>query len=301
SHLECVLLEHKQFLAARIIQSHVRGWLFRTIFRRQNLAATTISKWWRGYWLRSNQFAGIEAELQVLLIKYYNDMANKVQALFRGWQTRMKYQDFQGMQQLRMQNAEDMLSSLAKVLHEMRKDRLLPGIYGLRGTDLIHKIEGLSLTFGYRFHNGRMRAAIAQRQALLAKRRKDFQKAMLYTLAPFPGPDSMLAQPTDFSLAKRIGTQQQRVFLMYDKCNRDRHIKNIYLKVSARLRNTMAANREAIKNRFCKELVRRTVRASLNLPIHSRFSEMVHQFIDDLLTQVVEYNCYCRPRDDLCI
>ncbi|KAH8393638.1 hypothetical protein KR200_008473, partial [Drosophila serrata] len=298
TYLESVLLEHKQFLAARIIQCHVRGWLFRSIFRKQNEAATTISRWWRGYWVRSHRFAAIEALLQERQVKYYHDVATKAQSLFRGWQTRMKCQDFQAMKQLRMQCAEDMLSTLAKVLHKMRQDRLLPGIYGLRGSLLLSKIEVLSITFGYRFHNGRMRAAIAQRRALLAKRRQEFRNSMLYTEAPFPGPDAALTQQPEFSLSKRIGTQQQRVFLLYDKCNRDRHVKNILLKASARLRDTMAAHREALRSHFCKELIRRTIRSTLNLPSTRRYSGMIQQFIDDLLMKVEEFNCYCKPMVD---
>ncbi|KAH8333649.1 hypothetical protein KR059_001745 [Drosophila kikkawai] len=234
SHLEYVLLDYKQFLAARIIQSNVRGWLCRLDLRKRNLAATTISRWWRGFWVRNVKFTVIEAELQERIMEYFDDMAIKIQSIFRGWHARMNYQDFQGMQSLRMQYAEEMLSELATSLHKMRKDRLLPGIYCLRGSDFLKKIEGLSLTFGYRFHNGRMRAAIAQRRAMVARQRHDFQKSMFFTPAPFPAPASQLAHQPDFCAYKRIGTQQQRLFLLYDKCNRDSHVKKIHLNLSAR-------------------------------------------------------------------
>ncbi|KAH8251410.1 hypothetical protein KR032_011176 [Drosophila birchii] len=298
SRLECVKLEYKQFLAARIIQKHIRGWLYRVISRRQNWAATTISRWWRGYWVRHNRFAVIEAQLQQSLIDYYNHMATKVQSLFRGWQTRKECQDFEGMKQLRIQYAEDMVSTLAKVLHKMRKASLLPGIYGLRGSGLMKKIEGLSFTFGYRFHNGRVRAAIAQRRAKLARQRHDFQKALLYTMGPFPGPDVPFELAPDFNVGKRIGTQQQRVYLLYDKASRDRHFKDMQLKVSARLRETMAHTREEIRSRFCRDLVKRAIQDAFHLPSHYRFSGMIQNFMEDLIYILEEHNCYCQPKID---
>lgn len=134
NRLEILLLDYKHFKAARTIQRHVRGWLTRRHLRSEDLYATTIARWWRGFWWRS-RYAMIQSMLQRRIMKYYNDSATKIQSLFRGWQTRKNYQDFQGMHSLRLQYAEDMLSSLAIALYKMRKHNVLPGIYALRESE----------------------------------------------------------------------------------------------------------------------------------------------------------------------
>ncbi|KAH8279754.1 hypothetical protein KR054_004265, partial [Drosophila jambulina] len=295
--LHHLLLDYKQFLAARTIQRYVRGWLLRRILRKMNRAATIISSCWRGYSVRSKRFAMVEAELQKRAMVHYDEAANKLQALFRGWQTRINTQNFEGMTDLRTQYTEDILCTLAKWLRRMQKDHFLPGVYGLRVPDLLTKIEKLSLTFGYRFHNGRMRAALAAQRALLARRRLEFRKALFYTPAPFPGHESLLKDLPGYCVLKSIGPQQQRVFLMYDKSTRNRHVKNIISKAKARLRYTIAVNRDVVKVRFCRDLIGQgAILAALKNPDIKRTSEKVRQFLQDLQETAAEYSCHCRPK-----
>ncbi|XP_017115825.1 uncharacterized protein LOC108138217 [Drosophila elegans] len=299
-HLQPVVLDYKQFKAARTIQRHVRGFLARRRLNYQNQAATTISKLWRGYYVRRFQFAHIQNLLHMRIMQYHNDMATKIQALFRGWMTRQNFQDFEGMKSLRMQYAEDMLSALFRKLCTMRKDHLLPGIYALRESDLLSKIEDLSATFDYRFHNGRVRAAIAKKRAFINDRREEFQGAHSYSMAPYPGPNSENIPYSDITLPKKIGPRLQRTILVYDKSVRDRHVKKVYDLNSKRRRKSMNALRENMRNLFCKDFIRRIV---AHKKVKRFDTKMIQVFLDDLLTAAEDFNCFCKPKtaiDSLC-
>ncbi|KAH8353192.1 hypothetical protein KR084_009505 [Drosophila pseudotakahashii] len=300
--LQLALLDYKQFKAARTIQCHVRGFLVRRNLQLENQAATTIGKWWRGFWVRRFKFALIQQLLQQRIKQYHHDMATKIQALFRGWMTRQYFQDFQGMKSLRIQYAEDMLSVLYRKLYKMRKEHMLPGIYALRESDLLSKIEDLSSTFGYRFHNGRVRAAIAMKRAFINDRRVEFLKSKSYSKAPYPGPYSENLPNTEFTLPKKIGPRLQRTILVYDKSMRDKHVEKVYLNYSTKRRISMNVLRESMRSRFCKDFIRR-IMANRNMARKQLERKMIQFFLDDLLAAADDYNCFCKPRiteDSLC-
>ncbi|XP_016962147.1 uncharacterized protein LOC108032683 [Drosophila biarmipes] len=300
--LKFALLEYKQFKAARVIQCHVRGYLVRKCLDRRAQAATTISRWWRGFWVRRVKFASIQLLLQQRINQYHHDMATKIQALFRGWMTRQYFQDFQGMKSLRMQYAEDMLSALYRNLYKMRKNHLLPGVYALRETDLLSKIEDLSSTFGFRFHNGRVRAAIAMKRTFINDRRNEFIRSCTYSKAPYPGPYSDNLPAAEFTLPKKIGPRLQRTILVYDKSMRDKHVEKVYMNYSTKRRISMNVLREGKRNRFCKDFIRR-IMANKRMARKQVDRKAIQIFLDDLLSAADEYNCFCKPRitvDSLC-
>ncbi|KAI8043713.1 hypothetical protein M5D96_005051, partial [Drosophila gunungcola] len=265
-HLQPVVLDYKQFMAARTIQRHVRGFLARRRLNHQNQAATT--------------FAHIQQLLHMRIMQYHHDMATKIQALFRGWMTRQYFQDFEGMKSLRMQYAEDMLSTLFRKLCTMRKDHLLPGIYALRESEV--------------------RAAIAKKRAFINDRREEFQGAHSYSMAPYPGPNSENLPNSEITMPKKIGPRLQRTILVYDKSLRDKHVKKVYDLNSKRRRKSMNALRENMRNLFCKDFIRRIV-AHKKM---KRFDpKMIQVFLDDLLTAAEDFSCFCKPKtamDSLC-
>uniref|UniRef100_A0A6P4FEZ8 Uncharacterized protein LOC108049293 n=1 Tax=Drosophila rhopaloa TaxID=1041015 RepID=A0A6P4FEZ8_DRORH len=184
----------------------------------------------------------------------------------------------------------------------MRRDHLLPGIYALRESDLLLKIEDLSATFGYRFHNGRVRAAIAMKRAFLNDRRIEFRGAANYSMAPYPGPGSENLPSFDFTLPKKIGPRLQRTVLVYDKSLRDKHIKKVYANYSKRRRISMNVLRENMRSLFCKDFIKR-IMANKKMD-RKRFDlKMIQLFLDDLLKASEDYNCFCKPMkgmDSLC-
>ncbi|EDW89700.2 uncharacterized protein LOC6528956 [Drosophila yakuba] len=302
SRLKLALLDYKQFNAARTVQCHVRGFLTRRNLKRQIAAATTISRWWRGFWVRKSKFSFMQQLLQQRIIQYHHDMATKIQALFRGWMTRQYFQDFQGMKSLRIQYVEDMISSLYRKLHKMRKEHLLPGIYALRESDLLSKIEDLSCTFGYRFHNGRVRAAIAMKRSFINDRRHEFRKGNTYSKAPYPGPFIENLPDLELTLPKRMTPRLQRTILVYDKSMRDKYVQKVYMNYSTKRRMSMHVWRENMRNRFCKDFVKR-IMAKRNMARNAYEYKSTKFYLDDLLTTADEYNCFCKPQvkeDSLC-
>ncbi|XP_017067120.1 uncharacterized protein LOC108105179 [Drosophila eugracilis] len=299
--LQVVLLDYKQFKAARTIQRYVRGYLTRKHIKREKWAVSTISKWWRRFWVQRSMFSRIQQLLQQRIIQYHNNMATKIQALFRGWMTRQYFQDFQGMKSLRMQYAEDMLSLLYRKLYWMRKDHLLPGIYALRESDLLLKIENLSDTFGFRFHNGRVRATIAQKRTFINDRRVEFQKSSIYSSVPYPGPYLDGIPTFDLNLPKNLNPRLQRIVLMYDKSMRDKYVKKVYMNFSTKRRINMNVLRENKRTRFCKDFAKRVMANKDGR--RKRTENIIQVFLDALLAAADEYNCFCKPQvtdDSLC-
>ncbi|KAH8323504.1 hypothetical protein KR067_012242 [Drosophila pandora] len=277
------LLEYKQFKAARTIQRFIRGFLTRKKVIRENEAATMIAKWWRGYKVRIDFFETVQNLLQERVMKFYNEKAQMIQASFRGWKTRQYLHDFQGMKVLRLQYAEDLLSQLARSLWKIKHEHKLPGVYSLRESALLSRIEDLSWSFGFRFHNGRVRAAIAAKRSYINDKREEFRSAQRYFKSPYPGPDAEAIIFGEGVVNKNICTAGQRTFMVYDNSFRDRHIRKIYEKFAARRRNSMQANQENIRALFCRDLVRRMIKKRLV----ARNAEKItmRQFLDDLLAK----------------
>ncbi|KAH8410043.1 hypothetical protein KR009_004726 [Drosophila setifemur] len=294
-HTHIVLLDYKQFKAARTIQRHVRGWLTRRKLVALDQAATNIAKRWRGFQTRLAKFEMVQNIVQTRTLEFYNAKATMIQALFRGWQTRQYFHDFQGMKLLRMQYTEDMLSTLARSLWEIKEQQLLPGIYALRETRLLSKLEDLTRTFSYRYHNGRVRAAIAKNRAFMNEKRQDFKGSQSYSMAPFRGPDSDHPVCPETLVPKKIGTSYQRVVLEYDKSERDRHVKNAYLRIAARRQKSRIVFHENLRTRFCKDVIKRLLNTQKD---KSRLEKIpMGQFFEEIFTSADEYNCLCKPND----
>ncbi|KAH8273604.1 hypothetical protein KR018_003146 [Drosophila ironensis] len=302
SRTDYALLEYKHFKAARMIQRHVRGWLCRRELDIKNKAAIMIQKWWLGFKVRRIILELTQNLLQLRTMQFFDSKATKIQSLFRGWLTRRYLQDFEAMYYLRMQCAEDFLSVIARSMYRLKQDGMIPGIYSLRESALLIKIEDLASTFTYRFHNGRVRAALAMKRAYINERRREFKSAIMYSLAPYPGPTGeMLPGEYGTLLTKQIGTSGQRVYLVYDRAIRDPFVKKLYNKFALRRRNSMD---EVVKNQttlFCNDLIRR-------LRPNKRFlsrsdDKTINDILEDILLTDDDLNCYCipkDPRDTLC-
>lgn len=98
---------------------------------------------------------------------------------------------------------------------------------------LLSRIEDLSWSFGFRFHNGRVRAAIAAKRSYINDKRQEFRSAQRYFKSPYPGPDAEAIIFGEGVVNKNICTAGQRTFMVYDNSFRDRHIRKIYEKFAA--------------------------------------------------------------------
>jgi len=129
-----LLLDYKQYKAARTIQSIWRGYFYRKMFEDRRKAAITIQRWWRGFSVRNNHYSFVENMLQKRLVDHYHRSATKIQALFRGWWSRHTIHDNSKLLRLQVCAAEDLLNCVAFKLHHLLRTYAIPGVYSLKNS-----------------------------------------------------------------------------------------------------------------------------------------------------------------------
>ncbi|XP_062132942.1 spermatogenesis-associated protein 17 isoform X2 [Drosophila sulfurigaster albostrigata] len=127
-----LILDYVQFLAARTIQRHWRGFSSRKSEVDTKKAAITIQRWWRGYQVRGKYMLIMERMLQDRLMDMYNNAATKIQALFRGWWSRQAVHDLSALKRIQRCAAQDLLNCVAYKLHHLLRTHSIPGVYSLR-------------------------------------------------------------------------------------------------------------------------------------------------------------------------
>ncbi|XP_022218971.2 uncharacterized protein LOC111071772 [Drosophila obscura] len=297
-----LLLDYKQFKSARTIQRHVRGWLCRQKLARIVAAVTTISRWWRGFSVRQNYYFWVEESMQKKLLAHYHEQATRIQTLYRGWRTRQFVQDFNGLQLLQLQFAEDLISCLARNLRHMMYDNQLPGVYSMREKGCLNMIEDLARTFSYRFHNGRVRASIAKRRSYLEDMRRHFITSEQYTVTPYPGPGAVLGDChihvdiNEPGFSKDTDIRVQRIILMFEKSKRDPDVARVQTAVASKLRRdiqtSLQAQKEERMNVFCNYVFSRIAPGIGTKDIRPG----IKMYLDELLYNAEEPNCHCQPK-----
>lgn len=76
-----------------------------------------------------------EERLQEAVLAYYNLCAVRIQTLFRGWWSRKHIFDLTRLKIMQRLVAEDLIHSVAKVLHTTKGSEMLPGVYTLRNNE----------------------------------------------------------------------------------------------------------------------------------------------------------------------
>ncbi|XP_030375051.1 uncharacterized protein LOC115624488 [Scaptodrosophila lebanonensis] len=187
SRIELLILDYKQFKAARTIQRYVRGFLVRQLILRREWAAITIQKWWRRFAKQRYFFELCQTILQERLLRHYNENAIKIQALFRGWWVRKHVTDMNLLKRVQTNSLEDLLLCLCFKMHTINREGKLPGVYSLRNSKCLEEVEQFITTMSYRFYNNNVRTHGQERLARLNTMRIKFMKATQYTTVPYPG------------------------------------------------------------------------------------------------------------------
>ncbi|XP_030387617.1 uncharacterized protein LOC115634172 [Scaptodrosophila lebanonensis] len=231
SRTELLIRDYMQFKAARRIQSAWRGYFYR---QRQDLtvwAAITIQRWWRGFYVRHNFFNKIEDMLQRSIIEHYNRAAIKIQALFRGWWVRQTVHDVSSLRRMQRSAAEDLLNCIAFYLHHLQRTYSIPGVYSIRNSHCLSRVEKLLASMNYRFHNDRVRTVMSSRAALAEYQRKRFMLAARYTNVPYAGPNFTGIcgpQHDDYVIStKDMDRRMYKVIALYEQSQRDEHAQRV--------------------------------------------------------------------------
>jgi len=129
---QSLILDYKQFKAARTIQRYSRGWMVRNRRRKLEESAIVVQKWWRRFQAQRNFLFVVEKLLQEAMLAHYHRSATLVQTLYRGWWSRKHIFDLTVLKSLQNTLAKDLIHTLVKDLHSTKNSQLLPGVYTIR-------------------------------------------------------------------------------------------------------------------------------------------------------------------------
>ncbi|XP_017053713.1 uncharacterized protein LOC108096537 isoform X2 [Drosophila ficusphila] len=298
-----LLLDYKQYKAARAIQRRWRSFCIRRILDKRWKAAITIQRWWRGFSVRNNHLSFVENKLQKLLEDHFNKSATKIQALFRGWRVRKYVHDHSKLMKLQMCAAEDLLNCVAFKLHHLLRTYAIPGVYSLRNSNCLSRVEKLLASLHFRFHNG------IEKSQNLANKKRESDK---YARIPFEGARywSECKPKADVALkmSKDIDKRMYRIIDMYDKSQREAQAaleqKNKKFKRNKKLMENIKKSAEKNKRDFCGDVIasmrRWKVLVDNNLKVDKnifRNPANLENFLNEIMNYVNEFKnctCYCR-------
>ncbi|XP_015032458.2 uncharacterized protein LOC26529434 [Drosophila willistoni] len=185
--IQTVLLEYKQFRAARTIQRVFRSWHEYHKYRKMKKAAIVIQKWWRRFFQMNYYYHRTEEIMQKCILDYYHKSATKIQALFRGWWSRKYLYDFFQLKRINIHTLSELLFCIACEMKAMKYKGLLPGVYSLRNSPCLLKCEKFLSSHDFRFHNELIQTEWNSIHTHLNDCRRSFQDAFMYTRVPYPG------------------------------------------------------------------------------------------------------------------
>ncbi|XP_051859001.1 abnormal spindle-like microcephaly-associated protein homolog [Drosophila albomicans] len=157
---QLLLLDYKQFKAARIIQKTFRGWRVRNHMVKQSNAAEIIQRVWRRYLVGRNLQMIAEEKVQQSMVILFNSSSIKIQASFRGWWTRKHVNNTSYLHTLQLNAVQYILYEMIGSLHTMKRSNVLPGISTFYNQECMDKVQNLLSTLSYRMYN----EVVARRQ-----------------------------------------------------------------------------------------------------------------------------------------
>ncbi|XP_034476872.1 uncharacterized protein LOC117783539 [Drosophila innubila] len=258
-----LIMDYVQFLAARTIQRNWRCFSGRKRIVNFEKAAITIQRWWRGYHVRSQFMSIVECKLQNTLVNYYNNAATKIQALFRGWWTRRTVHDMSALKRMQTCAAQDLLNCVAFKLHHLLRTYSIPGVYSIRDSKCLSRVEKLLASIRFRFHNGRVHNAMMSREAVLKTHRQKFRDNAYYTTVPYKGPnDKRACKPHCEEFLNKTADLDSRMYKIieaYDESLRDAKSRLTQYNMAERRRRRrirlILEQRERHKCNFCADVV----------------------------------------------
>ncbi|EDW11846.2 uncharacterized protein LOC6576413 isoform X1 [Drosophila mojavensis] len=184
---QLLLLDYKQFKAARTIQRHVRGFILRQRMQRELKAAIVIQRAWRRCVAKRHLIIFAQERTQdAIQIKYYN-ASLKIQAFFRGWWSRKHINNMLFLKNMQLQYVEELLNTFALKLHTMMRTGHLPGYVSLCVEPSSSKVKDLLMTLTYRFYNRYVCNKYMTTKKTKDKYCREFMDAAYWTWVPYMG------------------------------------------------------------------------------------------------------------------
>ncbi|XP_064553668.1 uncharacterized protein LOC135439014 isoform X2 [Drosophila montana] len=230
---------------------------------RREQAAITIQRWWRGFSVRRNFKSSIEARLQQILVDRYNEAATKIQSLFRGWHVRQTVHDMNSLRRMQHCAAEELLSCLAYKLHHLLRTYSIPGVYSLRNSHCLSKVEKLLTSMTYRFHNDHVAYHHARKASSSRFYREQFIQNKYHTKVPYSGPNfNSLCKPAceeAVFTTKDMDRRMYQIIAEYEKGQVDPNLNKLQRSVAdrkfrKRVEKILAA-RDKVQSDFCGDVI----------------------------------------------
>ncbi|XP_005182240.1 uncharacterized protein LOC101891227 [Musca domestica] len=304
SRTSLLLLDYRQFKAARCIQRFVRGWLARTRFRRLKWATIIIQTEWRRFHACRLYYRKLEDLVQQRIEEHYYKSAQKIQALWRGWWVREHIHDHTKLVRLQLMAGEDLLHCVAFKLHHLLRTHQIPGVYSLRNSSALSKVEALLASMTFKTCTERVRKAHDFRQNQIKEGRKQFEKSAHGTRLPFPGPNIHNAcMPKCMPLynEKDADRRMNKILRMYEEASRrDPRIKNV--KRKSKFSQQYRGLCKPEPTTFCGDVVRSMKKWKIlndtNLQVDPNIfqsPENVENFLKEIKSwwSLLHGNCHC--------
>ncbi|XP_065362097.1 uncharacterized protein LOC135955666 [Calliphora vicina] len=305
SRTSLLIQDYLQFKAARCVQRFVRGWLKCLKYRRQRLAAIRIQCEWRRFYCQRIYFRKVEETLQQHIEQHYYRAAQKIQALWRGWWVRHYIHDHTRLMRLQLLAGEDLLYCVAFKLHHLLRTHQIPGVYSLRNSSALSKVEQLLASLTFKTCNQRSVQAKEQRHHEIEAARKQHKKSAYGTKVPFPGPDiHNLCTPKCMPLynAKDADMRMSKILQIYEEANRE-SLKPKQFRKKGSSKHSQVAAYLAKPSSFCDDVVDSMKKWKIikenNLNVDSNVfkkPQNVENFLKEIESKMslLQGNCYCR-------
>ncbi|KAH8398940.1 hypothetical protein KR222_000112 [Zaprionus bogoriensis] len=311
SRTPLLILDYVQFLAARTIQRHWRGFANRQKSWREWHAAVTIQRWWRGFYVRRMYVKKLEDRLQKTLLDHYNKSATMIQALFRGWWIRQTVHDVYALHRMQACAAADLLNCVACKLHYLMRTYSIPGVYSLRHSRCLSRVEKLLASINYRFHNQHVAIDMLSRQATVNAKRQQFRDAKFATNVPYNGPNYKgICKPHCEEFMRKTKDMDRRMFTIisaYDKSLVDTSAKKVHSSLIDRRRRRqlrlLLEKRDKRRSTFCADVIASMRRWKMldgrKLTIAKdvfRDPENLEKFLNDVseIVELMDGKCHCK-------
>ncbi|XP_032592488.1 uncharacterized protein LOC116805331 [Drosophila grimshawi] len=184
---QLLLLDYKQFKAARSIQRFYRGWQVRHLIEKQRHAAIVIQRSWRSFTAMRHFALMAQIHTQTTIVDMFNDSSLKIQKLFRGWWSRKYINNMLYLKNMQFNCLENVLNDCALKLHSLHRSALLPGYYDFCEDHLRTKVDALVTSLSYRLYNRYMANKYATAKSFQAQMRHQFLDSAYWTSVPYPG------------------------------------------------------------------------------------------------------------------
>uniref|UniRef100_A0A1A9WW80 Uncharacterized protein n=1 Tax=Glossina brevipalpis TaxID=37001 RepID=A0A1A9WW80_9MUSC len=186
---DMLVWDYIEFKAARHIQCMVRGWLIRNRIAKQTRAAIIIQTEWRRFYCKRLYLRKLEKLTQQRIEEHYFRSAQIIQAAYRGWWSRQNIHDHTRLIRLSNWAGEDLLHCVAFKLHHLLRTFVIPGVYSLKNTTTLSKVEELLANLRFKQCNDHSQEINRQRNLRTHLAKKDFIKTEFATKIPYSGLD----------------------------------------------------------------------------------------------------------------